>query len=151
MKQVDINLGELAFQAEAGNPDAQYRMGVLFLLGESVEQDLNAAYLWMARAAAAQHQSALSLMNKLARCRPTPAPIENHSGFSMICYRGTILYSATTLRIRAFFNLAGQRSLVMLTKDRVGKLVAKIRFRPEVEVVDFPARRKEGFQFPEAS
>jgi TPR repeat protein len=45
---------------------AQYRLGVLFLLGDSVEQDLEAANRWLTRAAARQYPGALSLAEKLA-------------------------------------------------------------------------------------
>jgi TPR repeat protein len=45
-------LTELAFAAESGDVNAQYRMGVLFLLGGRVEQDLKAAHRWFQAAAA---------------------------------------------------------------------------------------------------
>jgi len=45
-------LTELAYQAESGDAQAQYRLGVLFLLGERVEQDLGAARRWFHAAAA---------------------------------------------------------------------------------------------------
>jgi len=59
------SLGELAFQAERGDAEAQYCLGVLFLLGDSVEQNPEAAYKWLAKAAAAQSSEAQSLVDRL--------------------------------------------------------------------------------------
>jgi hypothetical protein len=66
MTQVQVSLNDLAFRAEGGDPGAQYSLGVLFLLGEGLEQDLEASYRWLARAACGQHPGAQSLVGKLA-------------------------------------------------------------------------------------
>jgi TPR repeat protein len=65
MTQVQTSLNDLALQAEGGDPGAQYSLGVLFLLGEGLEQDLEASYQWLARAACGQHPAAQSLVEKL--------------------------------------------------------------------------------------
>lgn len=64
MAKVRTGLSELAFEAEGGDAEAQYRLGVLFLLGESVEQDLEAAYCWLSRAAE-RHNGACRLMREM--------------------------------------------------------------------------------------
>jgi TPR repeat protein len=66
MTEVQENLNDLTSRAECGDPGAQYSLGVLFLLGEILEQDLEAAYQWLARAACRQHPQAQSLVGKLA-------------------------------------------------------------------------------------
>jgi TPR repeat protein len=66
MTEVQANLNDLASRAECGDPGAQYSLGVFFLLGEILEQDLEAAYQWLARAACRQHPQAQSLVGKLA-------------------------------------------------------------------------------------
>jgi hypothetical protein len=72
---------ELAFHAENGDPGAQYRLGVLFMLGEQVEQDPEAAYQWLTRAAAAQHSGAQSLVEKLALWRRAAGPAKKRLVF----------------------------------------------------------------------
>jgi TPR repeat protein len=67
---------DLAFQAEGGAPEAQYQLGVLFLLGDQVEQDPDAAYRWLAKAASAQHAGAQSLAGKVAPWRASVAGSE---------------------------------------------------------------------------
>jgi hypothetical protein len=67
---------DLAFQAEGGNPEAQYQLGVLFLLGDQVEQDPDAAYRWLAKAASLQHAGAQSLASKVAPWRALVAGSE---------------------------------------------------------------------------
>ena len=67
---------DLAFQAEGGAPEAQYQLGVLFLLGDQVEQDPDAAYRWLAKAASLQHAGAQSLASKVAPWRALVAGSE---------------------------------------------------------------------------
>jgi TPR repeat protein len=69
MVQAETDLGDLAFQAEGGDAGAQYRLGVVFLLGDSVEQDLEAANRWLTRAAARQYPGALALVQILRYAR----------------------------------------------------------------------------------
>ena len=64
---------DLAFQAQGGDPGAQYQLGVLFLLGDQVEQDPDAAYQWLAKAASVQHAGAQSLIDSVAEWRAAAA------------------------------------------------------------------------------
>lgn len=66
MTEVQVNLNDLTFRAECGDPEAQYSMGVHCLLGESLPQDLDASYHWLMRAACGEHPAAQSLVGKLA-------------------------------------------------------------------------------------
>lgn len=66
MPPIKTSLGDLAFQAEKGNAAAQYCLGVLFLLGDSFEQNPEAAYKWLAKAAAAQFPDAQLLVDRLS-------------------------------------------------------------------------------------
>jgi TPR repeat protein len=66
MKTPELSPNELAFRAESGDAGAQFQLGMLFLLGEGVEQDLGAAYRWFARAAEANHPGARILVQRLA-------------------------------------------------------------------------------------
>jgi len=63
----------LAFKAEGGDADAQYRLGVLFLLGEDVAQDPEAAWRWLDCAARGNHSSARLLIGHLGAFAP-PVP-----------------------------------------------------------------------------
>jgi TPR repeat protein len=65
MTQGKSSLGDLAFRAEGGDAGAQYRLGVIFLLGEVAEQDTEAAYRWLVRAAVSGNESAGALVEKL--------------------------------------------------------------------------------------
>lgn len=62
-------LYESTIQAERGEAGAQYSLGVLFLLGEGVKQDLEIAYHWLS-GAASQNQNAQMLIAKVALQRP---------------------------------------------------------------------------------
>jgi TPR repeat protein len=53
---------ELAFQGECGDADAQFELGIRFLLGESMVQDPEAAYRWLALAATNEHPGAQRLL-----------------------------------------------------------------------------------------
>jgi hypothetical protein len=66
MTPVQANLNDLALRAECGDPEAQYSMGVHCLLGEVLQQDLEASYQWLVRAACGEHPAAQSLVGKLA-------------------------------------------------------------------------------------
>lgn len=78
MTKLPINLGELAFQAEGGDKSAQYRLGVLFLLGESVEQDLDAAHRWLAKAG--QYNGANLLVERLTQYQAARRPEKQSEG-----------------------------------------------------------------------
>jgi hypothetical protein len=47
------------------------------LLGDQVEQDPDAAYRWLAKAASAQHAGAQSLLGKVVQWRVAKAPAES--------------------------------------------------------------------------
>lgn len=157
MVQAETDLGDLAFQAEGGDAGAQYRLGVLFLLGDSVEQDLEAANRWLTRAAARHYPGALSLAEKLATLSQLEAEREKKSirfpamarawmksGFS-VAFR---FYQDAIQSIRA--------SLRRVWTGRVWKiqahnLVAKVCFQPQVEASELPTRRRERFQFRDSA
>lgn len=48
-------------QAEAGNPHAQYAMGLIYAEGRGVACDFTEAYLWLSRAAAQGDADAVTL------------------------------------------------------------------------------------------
>ena len=66
MTPVQASLNDLALRAEGGDPEAQYSMGVHCLLGEVLQQDLEASYQWLVRAACGEHPAAQALVGKLA-------------------------------------------------------------------------------------
>jgi len=68
--QADFVHCELVFRAESGDVAAQYQLGVRFLLGDSMEQDLEAAYRWLALAAEGLHPDAQKLIVPLEIFRP---------------------------------------------------------------------------------
>ncbi len=148
MKQTEINLGELAFQAEGGDPDAQYRMGVLFVLGESVEQDLNAAYRWIAKAAASQHSGARALLEKLTLFRNQPVRNEVRSPFSIFMERVRSVRFGSSF---ALLTIPIQRTWLRLQEVPVWSLATRFRSRLHADAADFPNRHSETFRIPEAS
>jgi Sel1 repeat len=66
-------LTELAFAAESGDADAQYRLGVLFLSGTRVEQNLNAAQRWFRAAAANGSGPAEAMQQTISQVRMAPS------------------------------------------------------------------------------
>jgi TPR repeat protein len=70
MNTPELSPDELAFRAECGDAGAQFQLGMLFLLGERVEQNLESAHRWIARAAEANHPSARILAQRLAAIHP---------------------------------------------------------------------------------
>ncbi len=60
-------IAELAFRAEDGDRDAQYRLGVLFVSGQRAEQDLSSANRWLQAAALSGHAGAKALEDKISR------------------------------------------------------------------------------------
>ncbi|MFT4113333.1 hypothetical protein [Silvibacterium sp.] len=79
MTQSPIHLAELAFHAESGDTEAQTRLGILFLLGEEVQQDLEAALRWLEQAGG--HQDAAPLAAGLRgymAARPTQPRIVSY-------------------------------------------------------------------------
>jgi TPR repeat protein len=155
MVQAETDLGKLAFQAEGGNAGAQYRLGVLFLLGDSVEQDLEAANRWLTRAAARQYPGALSLAEKLATWSQLESErekksirilarawIRSGSSAAFRFYRDAIR-SIRTSPLRAWTG--------RVWKIQAQNLIANVCFRPQVEASDLPTRRRERFQFRDSA
>mgnify|MGYP000023524932 CR=1 FL=1 len=63
-KQSDFN-HEIAVEAEKGNPDAQYQLGLALLLGEGLPKDTPLAFRWVSRAAQHNQVRAQSLLGSL--------------------------------------------------------------------------------------
>jgi TPR repeat protein len=155
MVQAEIDLGNLAFQAEGGDAGAQYRLGVLFLLGDSVEQDLEAANRWLTRAAARQYPGALSLAEKLAAWSQLESEREKKSirilARAWIKSRSSAAFRFYRDAIRSIHT-----SLLRVWTGRVWKiqaqdLIANVCFQPQVEASELPTRRRERFQFRDSA
>jgi TPR repeat protein len=151
--QAESTLGELAFHAEGGDAGAQYRLGVLFLLGQSVEQDLEAAHRWLTRAAANQYPGAFALTEKLAVWRRLEAERQERSlSFPVRARDWMMSVFVSALRLYREEIQSSSMWLLQAWTDRAWKsqaknLVSKVRFQFQAEAPEFPARRREGFQF----
>jgi TPR repeat protein len=110
---------DLAFQAEGGDPEAQYQLGVLFLLGDQVEQDPDAAYRWLARAASLQHAGAQSLAGKVDQWRSSRAPSESTSRAHQ--WKTLKIISPLTLvrKLRVQTETALERGMQVLASSRL--------------------------------
>jgi TPR repeat protein len=155
MVQAETDLGNLAFQAEGGDAGAQYRLGVLFLLGDSVEQDLEAANRWLTRAAARQYPGALSLAEKLATWSQLESEREKKS--IRILARAW-MKSRSSAAFRFYRNAIRSNctSPLRVWTGRVWKiqaqnLIATVCFQPQVEASELPTRRRERFQFRDSA
>ena len=51
--------------AEAGDPDAQYGLGQLYMRGQGVDADRTLAYVWLSRAVAGGHAEANTVFQQL--------------------------------------------------------------------------------------
>jgi TPR repeat protein len=127
MTQVQTSLDDLTLRAEGGEPEAQYSLGVLFLLGEVMEQDLDASYQWLAKAACGQHPDAQLLVEKLA---------PRHFGaVSVGPGRGKLWHDSIVRRLRGrIWSSKQSRSLTSedpLSWIRGGRLRFKIRFKQD--------------------
>lgn len=148
MRQVDQSLAELAFQADTGDPHAQYCVGLVFLLGESVDQDLDAAYKWMARASAGGHAGAKSLAARLLQVHPTvnhAAPLPNQ-----IPERSPSLWVEFLILTREAFEAIQKRASTLGAKQ-LSRFASGMQLEPGAKFPDFPPRRTEGFEFTEVS
>lgn len=67
----DTALREVQPLAEAGNPDAEYSLGVMYYLGQGVTQDLVQAHRWLALAAD-QGKALAAEMRDVAAAGMTP-------------------------------------------------------------------------------
>lgn len=54
-------VAQLQEQAEAGDPDAQYALGLVYAEGRGVDEDRIAAYVWLSRAMAQGDEDARDL------------------------------------------------------------------------------------------
>lgn len=63
-------LTDMAFAAESGDASAQYRLGVLFLTGYQVDQDLKAARRWFQAASANGSRPAEAMVRTTSQARP---------------------------------------------------------------------------------
>jgi TPR repeat protein len=77
-------LTELAYQAESGDAQAQYRMGVLFLVGERVEQDLGAAGRWFHASALNGNNAAVKMNQLSATPSKIPEPTSRSPFFTLL-------------------------------------------------------------------
>jgi len=150
MKQTETTLGELAFQAEAGDPCAQYRIAVLFLLGESVEQDLNAAYLWMGRAASGQHHGAQMLIESLGSCRTPSKSTRKPDRLPTHPERVTRILAATMVSSLRKAQSAVEWTIIRLSESLVRKPGTRMPSRRRGEAIEFLAHHSDGFEIPEA-
>ncbi|HEY1576585.1 MAG TPA: hypothetical protein VGF82_05870 [Terracidiphilus sp.] len=157
MVQAEIDLGNLAFQAEGGDAGAQYRLGVLFLLGDSVEQDLEAANRWLTRAAARQYPGALSLAEKLAAWSQLESEREKKS-IRIAALARAWMKSGSSAAFRFYRDAIRsiRTSPVRVWTGRVWKikaqdLIANVCFQPQVEASELPTRRRERFQFRDSA
>jgi hypothetical protein len=150
MRQAEVSLGELAFQAEAGDPCAQYSMAAMFLLGESVEQDLNAAYLWMARAASGQHRGAQMLIESLALCRAQAKSTKKAGRLPILAERATRVVATSMVWSLRKIQSTIQWMVVRLRESLARKPGVNMPSRRGDELIDFPAHRSDGFEIPEA-
>ena len=110
---------DLAFQAEGGDPEAQYQLGVLFLLGDQVEQDPEAAYRWLARAASLQHVPAQSLAGKVDQWRSSRAPSESSRRTHEWKILKTISPRTLVQKLRAQTETALERGMQVLRNCRL--------------------------------
>jgi TPR repeat protein len=155
MVQAETDLGNLAFQAEGGDAGAQYRLGVLFLLGDSVEQDLEAGSRWLTRAAARQYPGARALAEKLAAWSQLESEREKKSirilARAWIKSRSSAAFRFYRDAIRSIHT-----SLLRVWTGRVWKiqaqdLIANVGFQPQVVASELPTRRRERFQFRDSA
>lgn len=153
--QAETDLGNLAFQAEGGDACAQYRLGVLFLLGDSVEQDLEAANRWLTRAAARQYPGALSLAEKLATWSQLESEREKKS-IRILALAWMKSRSSAAFRFYRDAIRSIRTSPLRVWTGRVWKiqaqdLIGNVRFQPQVEASGLPTRRRERFQFRDSA
>jgi TPR repeat protein len=146
MKQHTTSPCDLAFQAEGGDSGAQYQLGVLFLLGDQVEQDPDAAYRWLAKAASAQHADAQSLLDKVAQWRAAEAPAKSpwYSREWKIFKSISPLALAAKLRAQAESNL--KRGAQEFRNIRSRRLALRIRIPGDMHDSFSLIRRRKAVQ-----
>jgi hypothetical protein len=146
--KLQINLGELAFQAEGGDKSAQYRLGILFLLGESVEQDLDAAYRWLAKAG--PYNGAHLLVERLARyqeARMTEKQSDRPVSIGNLWRWAAVVIGRAGANIVRTSNVLARSFLAL----NPWKRIARVRFQGASGASDFAAAQTVDSRFPEAS
>jgi hypothetical protein len=157
MMQAETDLGGLAFEAEGGDAGAQYRLGLLFLLGDLVEQDLEAANRWLTRAAVRQYPGAVSLAEKLATLSQLEAGREKKSIRFPALARAWMKSGSCAAfwlcqdAIRSIRASSRRLWTGGLWKGKAENLVAKAFFRLQVEASELPTRPSERFQFRDSA
>jgi TPR repeat protein len=115
---------------------------VLFLLGDQVEQDPDAAYRWLAKAASLQHAGAQSLAFKVAPWRASVAGLEGSRHTREEKNLKTI--SALTLfrKLRTQAETVLERARMILASIRGGQLAARIHLPASIRDSLSSVRRK---------
>lgn len=146
MRQNGISQCDLVFTAEAGDPEAQYQVGVLFLLGDHVEQDSEAAYRWLAASAAAQHAGAQSLVGYVAQWREAAAPEQKPWYCSRLAGLKTTSLPAFATKLRGRTASSLKRATWILRSIWIGRLAGGIPISRTVHDSPSPMRRGKAVQ-----
>ena len=96
--------------AEQGNPYAQYLLGKLYLSGDGVPQDKDAAYDWFQKAQAQGHEYAGFFMDRIERPEPSNVLI---SATRLLYHMGKIFQGSAP---------APQNSGIQIDRKRLAKL-----------------------------
>ena len=96
--------------AECGNPYAQYLLGKLYLSGDGVPQDKDAAYDWFQKAQAQGHDYAGFFMDRIERPEPPNILL---SATRLLYHMGKIFQSSAP---------APQNSGIQIDRKRLAKL-----------------------------
>lgn len=156
MTQPKPSLGDLAFRAEGGDVSAQYRLGVAFLLGELAEQDTDAAYRWLVRAAVGGNEGARALVERLIAGNLVSLEENNYSNtgspvrgkqLSTVLRRAFGLCSRATRRI-----LWPAYARIRMGLNRASRArFAGTRLQPEAEPLQAAPRGDQAVQFQHPS
>ena len=103
-------LSYVRMAAEQGNPFAQYLLGKLYLSGDGVPQDKDAAYDWFQKAQAQGHNYAGFFMDRIERPEPPNVLI---SATRLLYHMGKIFQSSAP---------APQSCGVQIDRKRLAKL-----------------------------
>ena len=151
MTQGKSGLGDLAFRAEGGDAGAQYRLGVIFLLGEAAEQDTEAAYRWLVRAADSGNEGARALVEKLIAGKLVSFAEEKERGASRSSGVKAVLsilgkgFAICRRTIGHVLRLLGARSWMAWNRD-LRRRFSGTRFQPEVEPLQAAAHGNQAAQ-----
>jgi TPR repeat protein len=129
MTPVQASLNDLALRAESGDPEAQYSLGVHYLLGERLQQDLDASYQWLARAACGEHPAAQSLVGSLAP-NAFLLPSRGRATWTSIRANWASIYDRLIRRLRRVARLTSRPDgRVLSSAPSWDKMRFKIRFQ----------------------